>query len=281
MLVDVAFHIHMFSLYNFPSFFSFIRFIALGDPLFCDFMVMSGSSDLVTFMSSSCFYSFYMDAVSLSMCLFIPFLADICVNIVSTAIVCKSCINTFYLSSIIMNWVPYLFPKNFISRRSTNFPAFSLIGLVLVFLRSLLSVSPSSAMSSSLYTGAYWSLVSKNSPRLVVPCLNFFRLWNHPWKWCLPGHLLLDLLWCNHFFHYAHLMISHNVPIQCILLLHHILSYHIFPHFCEIMLPRFLVSIIGIPGLHSKIGYPLVISGCFSFVEISSTLCITYLFIDW
>ena len=31
---------------------------------------------------------------------------------------------------------------------------------------------------------------------------------------------------------------------------------------------------IGIIGLHSKIGYPLVISGCFPFLESSSTLYI-------
>ena len=100
-----------------------------------------------------------MADIDLLMCLFIPFLAVIYVNVSSTAILYITCMNYFYISSILMNWVPYYFPPKLISRRSTHFPKFSLMVLVLVLSHSLVSVYLDYAVSLSLSTGASWSLM--------------------------------------------------------------------------------------------------------------------------
>ena len=101
---------------------------------------------------------------------------------------------TFFSSSFLMNWVPYWSPTNFIPRRSTTFPEFSLICIVLVFSCYLVYTSLAYEVSSSLYNGASWSFVSiwYFPICLVVPCLHCFYLWHHPWYWRLTGHLILD-----------------------------------------------------------------------------------------
>ena len=64
----------------------FIRFIARSAPLFCKFVMLSGSSTPINFMYSIYMYSFYMDAIALFPCIFITFLAVFCVNVSSKAI---------------------------------------------------------------------------------------------------------------------------------------------------------------------------------------------------
>ena len=124
------------------------------------FLILSGYSALIHFISSNCVYSFYMADIVLSPFLFIPFLYSICVNIASTAILCISFMNSFSFYSVLVSWVPYLFPTNFISSRSTTFPGFSLLALVMVLSLSLVSILLASVVSSYLSTGASWSLVS-------------------------------------------------------------------------------------------------------------------------
>ena len=80
---------------SFPRLFYFIRFIARSDILLCGFVVLSGSRAPVTSMTSIYVYSMYMADIALLMCLFIPLLAVIFVNVVSTAILCISCMNYF------------------------------------------------------------------------------------------------------------------------------------------------------------------------------------------
>ena len=112
------------------------------------------SSALITFMYYNCLYSLYMAATTFYPCLLILFLAVISVNITSTASVCMACMNGFFFFSVLMNWVSYFFPPNFVSRQTTHLPEFYLIGIVFVFLRSLVSISLASVCLSSLSTGA-------------------------------------------------------------------------------------------------------------------------------
>ena len=167
--------------FNFPHF-SFISLLLTGLPFF-DFVVLWGSSAPIMFISYSSVYSLYMYIISLLTCLFIPFLAVICVNVVSTAIFCISWMNSFSFSSILMNWFPYFFPPNFISRISKYFPTFDLLCLILLLSRHLVYTSLDFTVSLSVYTGAFWSLVSVWFFSFSGCSLSsFFCLWYHTWQ---------------------------------------------------------------------------------------------------
>ena len=49
--------------FSFPNLFYFIRFIDCSDPLFCDFVILSESSDPINLMYYSCMYYLYMAAI--------------------------------------------------------------------------------------------------------------------------------------------------------------------------------------------------------------------------
>ena len=136
-------HMRMSSLFSFPLRF-FIRFIARSDPLFCDIVSLLGYSSPTNLISSSCVYFLYMASTTLFPCFFMNFLAFYCVNVTSMAILCMSCIKYVFLFPVLVNWVSYFLPPKFVSRRSTNFLALSLLGLLLVFSRSLVFISPAS-----------------------------------------------------------------------------------------------------------------------------------------
>ena len=83
-----------------------------------------------------------------------------------------------------------------------------------------------------VFTSIYWCIlvICVNlvfSPCLVVPCLHCFFLWRHPWHWRATGNLILGFLWHKHSVYYSHLMSSHIVPYQCIIIIQFII---ILPH---------------------------------------------------
>ena len=61
---------------------------------------------------------------------------------------------------VLVNWLSYFFPSRLFLRQSTPFHKFSILDIVLVFLRSLVSSSLASAIFSFLSTDSYWSFVS-------------------------------------------------------------------------------------------------------------------------
>ena len=116
-----------------------------------------------------------------------PFLAIIWVDFTSTASLCMSCIKYFLFSPVlVVNWVSYVFPPNFISKRSTPFPDLAPLGLVFVFSRSLVFRSPASiyllswfvfisyvfSMSSSSVS-FFWDVIFYGGVFLVVLVLIF------------------------------------------------------------------------------------------------------------
>ena len=118
-----------FIVVNIPSYFKIIALIlccSLCIWLFCDFVRLYGSSAPITFIYYSWVYSLYMSDTNSSPCLFIPFLAVICVNITPTAILWISCMNYFLFVLVLVNWVSYFFPPHFILRCLTPFPEFPL-----------------------------------------------------------------------------------------------------------------------------------------------------------
>ena len=88
-----------------------IRFIARSAPLFCGIVRLSG------FSASSFVYSLYIAVTSLYPCFLMTFLDIIRVNITSTAILCMSCIKYFFFFPVLVNWVSYISPPNFILGR--------------------------------------------------------------------------------------------------------------------------------------------------------------------
>ena len=81
--------------FSFPLLFYFVGFISCSATFFCDIVRLLGSSAPITFMSSSFFYSLYMAATSLSTLFLMPFLSLICVDVISTASLCMTCIKYF------------------------------------------------------------------------------------------------------------------------------------------------------------------------------------------
>ena len=149
----------MYYLLFFHTFFLYLVYCSQCFP-FLWLLILSSSSPPNSFTPSSCMYYLYMAAIDLYLCIFISLLAFICVDVGSTSIFYISCMNSFYFSSVLINWVPYFFPPNFILRRSTPFPVFYLLGIVLVLSCSLVSISLVSTLYSSLSTSKSWSLVS-------------------------------------------------------------------------------------------------------------------------
>ena len=78
--------------FSFTLHFSFIRFIVRSAPFFYDLVRLSGSSALITFMSSICVYSLYMATISIPPLFLISLLAIICVDVTPTASLCMLCI---------------------------------------------------------------------------------------------------------------------------------------------------------------------------------------------
>ena len=110
--------------------FSFIKFIARSAPSFCYFSRLYGFSAPITFISSSCVKYLYISIIDRQPCIFINFLAVICVDVVPTAIWCMSCMSYWYfLFTVMVNSVPYLFPQ--ISFRDVQLVFLRVIFLVL------------------------------------------------------------------------------------------------------------------------------------------------------
>ena len=105
------------------------------------FMRLLGYSAPITFMLYSWVYYMYISDISLLMCLCIPLLYVICVNVSSTAIFLHITHKLLFFPSGLVNWLPYFFPQNFISRLSTPFLEFSLLDFELVFSHYLVSTS--------------------------------------------------------------------------------------------------------------------------------------------
>ena len=127
---------------------------------------------------------------------FKPFLAVIWVNVTSTASLCMSCKKYFFLSPVlVVNWVSYVFPPNYISRRSTHFPALAPLGLVFVFSQSLVSRSPAYIYLSSWI---FLSLLFDSYPHLQS-----FFLGRHFWWWHLLSLFGIDSWWCHQLDHFC------------------------------------------------------------------------------
>ena len=117
----------------FPILFYFIRFIVRSYPFLYDLVCLLGSSSPITFMYSNFVYYLYMTDTSLSTCFILPFLAVICMNVTSTASLWMSCIKYYLFVSVLVNWVSYFFPPNFIFRFSTPSPFFPLLAFCSCF----------------------------------------------------------------------------------------------------------------------------------------------------
>ena len=93
---------HIFP-FSFPLIFYFIMFIDHSAPLCCDFVILPGSISPIAFCPLIvCTYCTCLIFPFL-LFLFILFLADIGVNVVSTGILCVSCMNYLHLPSVLMN----------------------------------------------------------------------------------------------------------------------------------------------------------------------------------
>ena len=82
--------------------FYFTRSIDLNATFLCNLVRLSGSSDPITLIYSSCVYYLYMDTTAISRWFLMPFLAIICVNVTSTTSLCMVCI--IYFSSTQCWW---------------------------------------------------------------------------------------------------------------------------------------------------------------------------------
>ena len=176
--------------------------MALGAPLFCDIVRLSGFSAPITSMSYSCVYSLYMAASALYMCFLMPFLAVICVNVTYTASLCMSCIiYCFFSPVLVVNWVSYVFPPNFISRRSTPFDALSLLGLGFVFSRSLVYRYPAYISLSSWFVSVSSGCCISSSSIIFLG--RSFQWWN------ILGDFGIYFWWCHYLDHSPCLVGSH------------------------------------------------------------------------
>ena len=135
----MAWHLCTSLLLVLPHLLSFINFIFFSAPLFCEFFESIG----VNF--PHCFHFLYMGVLlvhglywTLAVSLY-PFLG---------CHFSKRHIHSYFVHimheflfppAVLVNWLSYFFPPNFLSRCSTPFPEYALLDMVLVFLRSLVS----------------------------------------------------------------------------------------------------------------------------------------------
>ena len=126
--------------FYFPATFLFYFIYCPSDPFLYDIVRMLGSNSLIILISHNFLYYLYMAATSLCPLFLIPLLAVICLNVTSTSILCMSCIKYFLFLLVLVNWLLYFFPPNFIWRCLTTLPAFCLLGFVFVFSRYLVSI---------------------------------------------------------------------------------------------------------------------------------------------
>ena len=147
---------------------------------------------------------------------------------------------------MLVNWVSYVFPPNFISRRSTYFPVFPPFGLLLIFSNSLVSIPIASVRISSWSTGATSSRNSYTSSDRSMSSSSFFCLRHQSWWWRLLGQFFLGLWWCCHLVRFPYLMGTHISPPRHMPLLQwfppliHFGWCHHGPHLHGLMLSHFL-----------------------------------------
>ena len=119
----------------------------------------------------------------------------------------------FFFIPVLVNWVSYFFPPNFISRLSTHFTELAVLGLVFVFSWSLVSIYLAYIFLSCwfIFSSSYWY----SSTSSVFLCLHsqLIFLHRHFWWWRLLGQFGIGFIWCYQLGHFTCLMGTHR-PIN-------------------------------------------------------------------